>query len=259
MTAFGKLLVFVQFILSIVFLTWAIGLYSQRIDWAPGKTLLGDPIPEVKGRVGELADEIKTFVGDAKDKDGSRDKAELRWQTAYQGLADATKSREEYQRWYKDQLSLAQRGEDTLGRRPADAPVRHLVYNPNGTLKMDPDLKVRPAVQSFGAPVKSVEDYYKESDQLQKDVEKAQEKLYETVVEAEKITREIVGSPTNYGLRRNLRDEEAYYRNALEEQRYLEPVYNGRTAEFEVVKKRNAQLERRKQELSAAAAAANRQ
>jgi hypothetical protein len=257
MTAFGKLLVFVQFILSIVFTTWAVGLYSQRIDWAPGKTLLGDPIPEVKGRVGELSDEIKNFVGDGKDKEGSRDKAELRWQTAYQALADATKSREKYQDWYRDQLSLAKKGEDIAGRRQ-ESPVRYLVYNPDGTLKMDNDLKVRPAVQSFGAPVKSVEDYYVESDGLQKDVEKAQDKLYETVVEAEKITQQIVGSPTDYGLRRKLRDERDYYENALKELTYLEPVYNGRSAEFEVVKKRNAQLERRKEELGAAAAAANR-
>jgi len=255
MTAFGKLLVFVQFILSMFFTTWAVAMYSQRIEWAPAKTLGGDPIPESKGRLNELAEEIRDIVGDGKEE-GGRDKAERRWQNAHRELADATRSREEYAAWYADQLSLAKKGEDTAGRRQ-DTPVRHLVYNPDGTLKKPAAGKAddRPPVQSFGTAVKSVEEYYKSSDALQKDVANAQDQLYETVLEAEKVTRLIVGSPTNYGLRRELRDEEAYYNNALSELLYLQPVYNGRTAELEVVKKRNAQMERRKQELSAAAAA----
>jgi hypothetical protein len=251
MTAFGKLLVFVQFILSMVFASWAVMLYSQRIEWAPGKTLLGDPIPESKGRVGELGDEIRGIVGDAKDKESPRDKAELRWQTAYAGLDDATKSREKYQAWYLDQISLIKKGEDMAGRRQ-ESPVRHLVYNPDGTLKPDP--KDRQPVQSFGNALKSIDDYYKENAILQKDIEQAQDQLNKTVEEAAIITKEIVGSDTDYGLRRKLRDEEEIYRNSHEEYRHLKKAFDDLTVALEVAKSRNAQMERRKQELSAAAA-----
>jgi hypothetical protein len=250
MTAFGKLLVFVQFILSMVFTTWAVILYSQSMEWAPAKTLMGEPIPDSKGRVGELGEQIKGIVGDGKES-SPRDKAEFRWQTAYAGFDEAAKSRDKYKAWYSDQLKLIKTGEDTAGRRQEN-PVRHLVYNPDGTLKTDP--KDRPPVQSFGNALKSIDDYYKESAGLQKDIETAQDQLYKTVQEAADITADIVGSKSDYGLRRKLRDEEEYFRNAHEEYRFLKPIYDGLTAEFEVVKNRNAQLERRKQELTAAAA-----
>lgn len=255
MTAFGKLLVFVQFILSMVFTTWAVALYSERIDWVQPKTMLGDPIEDSKGRLAELDDEIKKFViVDDKDKDASRDKAEFRWQTAFSGLTRATTSRENYQKWYADQLSLAKKGEDTDGRRldAKEPAVRQLVYNPDGTFKMDP--KDRPPVKSFDTDVKSVEYYDTKSEELRRAIDTAQDLLVKTVEEAARVTEEIVGSPTKFGLRRELRDENAYYLNALDEYLYLEPIRNGRTAELEVVKKRNAQLEARKRELTAAAA-----
>jgi hypothetical protein len=263
MTAFGKMLVFIQFILSVLFTTWTVALYSQRLDWAPAKTLMGDPIAENQGKVHELDTQIKDLAVVSTDPQNPnptppRDLAEVRWQTATDVLMRETESRENYQGWYADQLALAKTGEDTKSRK-MENPVRQLVYNTDGTLKTDNDEKVRPPVLSFGKPVKAVDAYLHDSNLLQQDIEKAQDKLLEAVNEAAAITIEIAGDSKNkLGLRDKLRTERAYFENAKEEFLYLEPVRNGRMADLEVVQRRNAQLQRRVQELNVAAAAANR-
>src|SRR5262249_29012502 len=152
----------------------------------------------------------KPSTGDAVDpKDGARTKAESRWQTAFQGMKQATDSREAYQAFYANQISLAIKAEDTAGRRldPKEPAVRQLVFNQDNTVKMDPN---RPPVKSFGEDVKSVDYYDKRSEELRREIDKAQTLLAETVEMAAKITAEIVGSPTSFGLRRELRDENAY-------------------------------------------------
>lgn len=254
MTAFGKVLVFVQFILGVLFTTWAILLYSQRIDWAPAKTLGGDPIEERQGKLKELADQIKDLAVTSDNVAAPRDVAEARWQAQTASLSQATKSREEYQAFYADQLSLAKSGEDTVGRK-LESPVRQLVRNPDGSLKTDNDVKVRPPVTSFGEPVKSVEGYNQESAALQKKVEKAVEDLSKIVDEAALLTNEIAGTEDRFGLRRLLRDEIAYFRNCLDEMLFLEPLVNSRGSELDAVQRRKGQLTRRKTELEAAAAA----
>lgn len=247
MTAFAKMLVFMQFVFGVVFATWVIMLFALRIDWAPGKTLAGEPIPERQGRIKELATQIEEQVE-------YRNVAEARWVSSRAALDAATKKREDYQDFYANQMSLVLKGEDAKGRR-MEAPVRQLVYNPDDTLKMDADVKVRPPVTSFGQPVKSVKEFYDESDNYQKDIEKAQDELGKTVDIAAAITAEIAGTPKDYGLRGKLRNEISYFRNCLDEMLFLEPLVNARSAELEAVQRRNAQLKSRVRELEANAAA----
>ena len=245
MTAFAKMLVFMQFIFGVVFATWVIMLFALRIDWAPGKTLAGEPIPERQGRIKELATQIEEQVE-------YRNVAEARWVSARAALDTATKNREDYQAYYSDQLSLVKKGEDTKGRR-LESPVRQFAYNPDGSLITDP--KNRPPVTSFGQPVKSVDEFQREKDEFQKQIEKAQDDYGNVVKEASDLAAEIAGTPGKYGLREDLRREISYFRNCLDEMLDLEPKVNARSAELEAVQRRNAQLKSRVRELEANAAA----
>ena len=80
MTRFGKLLIFMNLILSVIFAGWAAGIYTQRIDWAPARTLFGEPIEDLSGAVlGPVVDDDQLVVEATRDilERGARTRVEL--------------------------------------------------------------------------------------------------------------------------------------------------------------------------------------
>src|SRR5439155_8533547 len=69
MTKLGKWLVFINLTLSLLFLAWAIGLYTNQVHW---NTPPSDGGQKVQGMVKELQDEINQLAN-------ARTSAEERW------------------------------------------------------------------------------------------------------------------------------------------------------------------------------------
>ena len=63
MTKLGKWLVLINVALSLVFLAWAVGLYSNHINWA---TPPSDGGQRVQGMVDELKDQITRLAADGR-------------------------------------------------------------------------------------------------------------------------------------------------------------------------------------------------
>ena len=103
MTRFGKLLIFMNLVLSVVFAGWAAGIYAQRIDWAPARTLFGEPIEDRPGRVKERGDQVKALVE-------LRDLVETRWQHSTANLTHQEQHRINYQQWYAQELATIRTG-----------------------------------------------------------------------------------------------------------------------------------------------------
>src|SRR5262249_43578676 len=100
MTQLAKILVFVNFVLSLIFATWAFGVYSQRIDW-------GKKPAAVDRQAGELAkrlEEVDRLGGGSKE--GSRQRADARWIQARDRLQTLEAVRDLNEKWYADQLQV---------------------------------------------------------------------------------------------------------------------------------------------------------
>src|SRR5262249_43714953 len=122
MTLFGKMLVFIIFFLSMLFTGWAIGIYTERVEWAQAYNVLGEPVENKPGRLSELAKEIELAVE-------RREVAERRWQAAFQELPRVDQHRNEYLKWYGDLLQATRSGNDVAGNA-MKPPVRVLVRDP---------------------------------------------------------------------------------------------------------------------------------
>src|SRR5436309_1915036 len=116
MRMFAKFLVFSNLILSLIFLGWSIALYTQRLDWAPHKNILSGDIDKDSGRLYHLTKEIGELVE-------HRDLAEKRWQLDAHKLPQLEDRRIGVQKWYQNQISLAQTGKPILAGQPAEPPI----------------------------------------------------------------------------------------------------------------------------------------
>lgn len=249
MTRFGKLLIFLNLFLSITFAGWAAGVYTQRIDWAPARTLAGETIADRPGRVKELDDKIKALVE-------LRDLAETRWQASHANVASEEQHRSMYQDWYAQELTIERTGLDG-DAKPVEFPVRVLVHDKNtGDLDMAPVKDKAGAVDVNGEPLKSIEYYDERYKELKKKIDDLQKQYAQKVQEAEEQAVAINGIPDKlFGLRDRVRQLNVYLHNANDERAYLQPLYDSTTAELNTMRKRNLALKTRLKELTEFAAA----
>lgn len=248
MTRFGKLLVFLNLILSVTFAGWAAAVYTQRIDWAPARTLTGDLIEDRPGRVKELTDQVKGLVE-------LRDLSETRWQNAYLRMVNEQQHRSTYQQWYAQELTTQRTGEGPDGRR-VEFPVRQLNYTQTGDIDMAPVKDKDKAFTVNGEPVKALDYYDEQYKDLVKKIKALQDEYAKRAKEAEEQSKTINGDPGRTdGLRTQVLNLKAYLRNANDEMAYLQPLYDSTTAELSTMTKRNLALRKRKKELEEFAAA----
>ncbi len=252
MTKFAKGLIFLNLLLSMMFLGWSIGIYTQRVDWAPGRTLGGELIPEKPGKLAKLKEDITSFVE-------RRDPGEKNWLGKSVDVERAEKHRRDYQEWYANLLHATEDGKDLAGQE-LKPPFRELVHDEKtNELKKDDApvaMKYVVDVNAEGKPVKEDELQYLEfyARQLKEVVDQLQEqqkKLEALIEEHRKLTEEVVGVP---GLTRGLlgkRDDQlAYLHNCLDEQRYLKPLLNNGSVEIVLLQRRNEALKARIKELN---------
>src|SRR5229473_3351320 len=112
-TRTGKILVFVDVALSLMFAFWAYGVYRHRIEFPA----------ESKARADEI-DRFKKVLAPGGD-DALRG-AEARWQFALRNLKSAEERRPALVKWYAEQLEALRTGQGK---------VQALVYDKTGKLQ----------------------------------------------------------------------------------------------------------------------------
>jgi len=242
-TRLGKTLIFVNLGLSILFLGWAVGIYTQRLPWAP-MTIDGE---QVKGRVAELREQIQRL-------EAARDTADTRWNAATAQLIKLEIERPTRQNYYAEQMKIMTTGADNRNQRIE--PALQQLDMANGVVQMKKT--GRPAVQIDGKNALSVKGYTDTIDRQLKEHLDEQKKINGLVDEAKRLTLVINGTKPpaeaitaeEKGLRGQLADQQWLKRSLqLEEQYLLTPLTNYQV-ETELLKKRQAALQERLKELN---------
>jgi hypothetical protein len=122
MTQLGKILVFINLVLSVVMAGWAGMLYAQRVDWSsPAKgTDAGGVVPRLNASALQLWGQVSA--------------AETAWKADRKELADRERLRPENKAWYAKQVLEPERGQGT---------IKVLVYDLEGDVIVDPTDKTR--------------------------------------------------------------------------------------------------------------------
>ena len=244
MTRFGKLLVFIQLIMSLFFLAWAVGVYTQRIDWHQAYNPFNrQPIPDRPGRYSENKDQIAKLAE-------ARDASEARWSNAYTSLDHVDKQRHGYIDWYKEQVKIASTGKDNANKQ-VDGPVRTLVRTKDELLEKDPAR--REPYKNRDLVVKSANEYEEEYSKLYDMIDKELKLALELAHKLELLSAEIAGIPEKTrGIRGDLQAQLSYLKLFIDEMDYLKPLLKSRIVETQVLERRLQLLEARRKELYAA-------
>ncbi len=249
MSTLGKVLVLLHGALALTVLAWAVGVFTNRIDWNTPPAEAGkESTPGLYARQKAKADEYNVAV----------DRSYTRWTTNLNQVAVLEAERYPRRTYYGTQLYLMQSGTPnmTLGQPPNQVriafPVQDIYpFAGNGYLDVPRDrfgnldmtrafarkaYEVRP-----GVPAKSVIMYDTDMKKLVEDIQASQIKSNQAIVEREKLNKEIVGvtQPALIkGLRTLITEQKNIQDNADNEDRYTAVFVTNREAEFGLFKKR---------------------
>jgi hypothetical protein len=240
MTKLGKFLVFFNLVLSLMFAAWAVGVYTQRVNWADAKGKTPDD-ERSWGRIAKLKDDIERVNGTAA-KAGPRGLAELRWLTALDEIRAAEKQRDENRVVYADALEAVYTGKTVSGNE-VTGPVKRPVYV-KGELQVQKTLPVLEVVPDKGNnPLKPRVGLEAEAKQLNEDTVKVQEEIAALRKQAEDLTAQVHKLFTEIERAGRVRQ------GSLEEQQYLERVLYNVQVEADLLVERQKELEARLNEL----------
>ncbi len=249
MTQTAKILVFVNLVLSVVFVAWAVGLVTNQVPW---NTPTGGDGPKVQGMVAALQDEI------TKQLIPARDAADLRWADSYVGLQQAERQRADGQRYYADLLTSLRQG--TVA--DINPPVQQLQFGPNNTLLLK--RSGRPPVTVNGENALSVAGYHQKIQQTLAEIQKNQQQVKDLVAETQALTTQIIGTrpgepgaltAEEKGLRRQLAEQDDLIHGLRLEQQYLRSPLTYYLLQREQLRQRQAGLVARLDELKGGRAA----
>ena len=135
--------------------------------------------------------------------------------------------------------------------------MRQLIRDPQtGDLEMDPVKNKDKAVTFNDEPLKALDYYTEQYQDLVKKLGKLEKEYAKKAKDAEDQSVVINGVPGKvFGLRNEVLNLKSYLRNANDEMAYLRPLYDSTTAELNTMRKRNLALEKRLKELKEFAAA----
>src|SRR6266478_4333470 len=117
MTQLGKILVFVNLVFSLVLAAFALGIYTNRIDW------VGPSASQSEGEINKRVADIKTLTE-------VYNRSTARWLREYANLPAQEKQRKDNETWYAQQLAALVEGKG--GNQPIDI----LVFQ-NGALQLN--------------------------------------------------------------------------------------------------------------------------
>jgi hypothetical protein len=243
MTLLGKILVLVNFGLSVMVLVWAMLLYFNHVDLSdakgePGKT---PPIPpgELKVRKDSISDAL-TALGSA----------DASWRENRGLVLEQEADRAADRPWYAGEIKHAQSGAD------ANNPTREIAFE-NGVMLLDPvdpqkPRHVRPrmknATDDAGRPLASLDANLKSEEQQLQALAQTEKQLQDLIEETKRLT-ELLTPEKGKGLRQRIEDEKVKVKLADEEQAILKPLLVNTAVESELILRRREMLEARIREL----------
>jgi hypothetical protein len=228
MTLLGKILVFVNLVLSLGMAAIALGIYTNHIDWP---AILETKDPQEVARTAEVTRAQQAVELAARRLDAAR-----------ATLAELEQRRPANQKWYDEHLALLESGK---------GPLSNLVYDKNGKLQVDPKTELPVLAQAPG--LRSRKDFLEGPGgiaETEKLIQDQMKKINDDVKIEEELTKEINGDKgKEKGLRDLLREEQQAAQNARGELEYLRPLRYNRNAELGLLLKRQQALKARRQEL----------
>jgi len=236
-TFFGKILVMVNLALSLLLAGWAMGVYTNRADFA-GKDAPDKARSEISRRQAQNKEAWTSVVA-----------AEARWKSAARTVRLYEYVQGENERWYAAQIKDLDSGPN---------PVKSVVWRAGQLVPdpqqaaLDPKLPARPALEpakdKFEKPLQSIDFYKKDFSDTQAEIKREMEKYLGLVKEDTRLTIELGGEKK---LRHRLELEKEKQERVAAEIDNLKPLLVNSRVEGELLLQRRASLERRVQELKA--------
>jgi hypothetical protein len=230
LTTAGRIALFANLALSLMFAYWGFGIYSQRINWSDKK------IGEREGEFAKRAEEIKLL------QDRSRPRVQKRWLEATQRLVGLEALRPQHQEWYKQQLEVLRTGD-------AKQKILGIEFE-QGQIKIDPrsGLPVMQVIRDQSkqpiAGLASLRVLNEEYGRIQKEIGTTTADI-EELVQQEKALTEQLGDGKARGLRFDLAQQQLAEKNSLDEQEYLQPLLYNSMVEQQSLEDRQKVLEDR--------------
>ena len=249
MTQTAKTLVFINLVLSVVFVAWAVGLVTNQVPWHNPPA---DDGPKVEGFVSQLQAEIKNLLV-------ARDSAEQRWGDAYVELLGVEKQRGDAQKYCADLLRSVRSGNVP----DITPPVQQLEFANNMLLLKR---NGRPPVTINGENALSLAGYHAKIQQSLGEIQTAQADIAKLVAEMDVLTKQINGLPplppnptlAQKGLRVQIREQQELVHGLQLEEQALRSPLTYFILQRDQLRQRQAALVARLTELKAAPAAAVR-
>jgi hypothetical protein len=252
MTKLGKILLYVNLALSLVFAFWGFGIYSNRVDWSAEKK-------------GEYAKRAEIITG----LKGARDRAEARWAAIRpyplpdpRNVKFPPQSVAAYEQ-FRDRLHKTQA--DLLQNLIIGDNIKDLVLAPDGALKLTPDgmPELGPVMnrkKQLIPNLKGITKLNKEYDDAQVDIRTTTQAIDKLIDEEKKLSVAIGNGTAKdgipVGLRARLAARQQEEKRSLDEQEYLQPKLYNRQEEKKLLLSRQKELQDRLRELQAVAARA---
>jgi hypothetical protein len=239
MTMFGKVLIFLNLVLSIAGAAWAMALYTQRVNWTAKAGADG-----TQGKIKELTDKIN-------QRQAALALSEARFDLAPAQLFYAENLRAAAQEKYRQQLALLNAG---------DQPVQEVVVK-DGVVVVDPKAPYLPQFQQAkdrqGAAMPSISNQLAAIHKVQDSIRQVMVDIDKAHVDNAQITALLIGDK---GLRERVAQEHAKttkIEDTLARRDLEKGTKDGelrtRTRDYEVERallaERNKQLEERIKEL----------
>jgi hypothetical protein len=233
----GRILLFANVGLSVMFVFGAFAVYRDRMDFPA----------ESKSRQDEIERYKKVLAGT-----GDGRGAEARWQLADHELKAGEARRPELAKWYGEQLASLRAG-PAQPQAPAFGPDGKLQINPaNGRPVM------APPQNAAGQPIPGLASLEK----LREMYTQAQNTLRQALVDSDmalatvkKLTAEIGHGQQEGSLRFQLAQRQQELKRSEDQHEYLQPLLYNRQVEVQILTKRHKALESRLEELKSVAVA----
>jgi hypothetical protein len=237
MTFLGKLLVFVNAVLSFLMLAWAVGVATNRVDWSNTQAKGDKPAGQLNAR----AERVKNAWA-------SLGTAEYRWGSARTKLAGVEKNLVAARKVYDDELKGARVGPG--GDRKAT--INTIKPDANGIPDIDPNTGLpvmEPGKDRYGQALHGNEFYFERLKQLAKDIDAEQVRYQDLIRQTTAETEKAIGPK---GLRQRIVDEQIKNARVAEELVDLSGRKTNSLVETELLLSRREQLEQRIEELKKA-------
>jgi hypothetical protein len=242
MTLFGKILVFINLVLSSVGMTWALALWTARVDW----TMTAAKDNQPPGKLKELRDRIGADLAALKAPEAG-------WRASRAGLLAQEDLRRADRVWYASELAF-NRGDDPDPRKRAGATNPARVVRRQRHLPV-PDPKnynrptMDPATDRNGQPLLSLSAYDQQSKKTLEELTLTLGQLQEKINKDIELTDLLAGTPDRKGLQQRVLDERDKRDGIVLEQRQVRPLLVNVAVESELILRRRASLLRRIDEL----------